>query len=97
KFLRPMQTVSIGYGINNELSNVLREENADHLVKLNIDTGIFGGIIGSRNHFGMNYNLDARMRHDMTWDFIYNGGLDIAFLSFAEIDKIGRASCREIV
>src|SRR5690625_2079772 len=92
QFLKPKQTVSIGYGINNELSNVLREENADHLVKLNIDTGIFGGIIGSRNHFGMNYNLDARMRHDMTWDFIYNGGLDIAFLSFAEIDKSGNVN-----
>ena len=92
QFLKRGYAVSIGYGINNELSNVLREERADHLVKLNIDTGIFGGIIGSRNHFGMNYNLDARMRHDMTWDFIFNGGLDIAFLSFAEIDKAGNVN-----
>ena len=92
QFLKRGHAVSIGYGINNELSNVLREEQADHLVKLNIDTGIFGGIIGSRNHFGMNYNLDARMRHDMTWDFIFNGGLDIAFLSFAEIDKAGNVN-----
>lgn len=89
QFLKPGHAVSIGYGINNELSNVLREEQAEELVKLNIDTGIFGGIIGSRNHFGMNYNLDARMRHEMTWDFIFNGGLDIAYLSFAEIDQSG--------
>src|SRR5699024_12761402 len=40
----------------------------------------------------MNYNLDARMRHDLTWDFIYNGGLDIASLSFAEIDKSGNVN-----
>ncbi len=59
---------------------------------MNIDTGIFGGMIGSGNHFGMNYNLDARMRHDMTWDFIFNGGLDIAFLSFAEIDSSGNVN-----
>ncbi|PWG68148.1 acyl CoA:acetate/3-ketoacid CoA transferase, partial [Enterobacter mori] len=45
--------VSIGFGINNELSNVLIEEEADHLVQLNIDTGVFGGIIGSRDYFGM--------------------------------------------
>nr|WP_250130161.1 hypothetical protein [Jeotgalicoccus sp. WY2] len=49
-------------------------------------------MIGSGNHFGMNYNLDARMRHDMTWDFIFNGGLDIAFLSFAEIDSSGNVN-----
>ncbi|PNZ60002.1 acyl CoA:acetate/3-ketoacid CoA transferase [Staphylococcus casei] len=84
--------VSIGFGINNELSNVLIEEEADHLVQLNIDTGVFGGIIGSRDYFGMNYNLSARMRHDQTWDFIYNGGLDIAFLSFAEVDQHGNVN-----
>lgn len=92
QFLKPGHAVSVGYGINNELSNVLREEHADDLVKLNIDTGIFGGMIGSGHHFGMNYNLDARMRHDMTWDFIFNGGLDIAFLSFAEIDSAGNVN-----
>lgn len=92
KFLQEGDGVSVGYGINNELSNVLREEQADNLVKLNIDTGIFGGMIGSGNNFGMNYNLDARMRHDMTWDFIYNGGLDIAYLSFAEIDRFGNVN-----
>lgn len=92
QFLKPGHRVSIGYGINNELSNVLREEGAEDLVKLNIDTGIFGGMIGSGNYFGMNYNLDARMRHDMTWDFIFNGGLDIAFLSFAEIDSSGNVN-----
>ncbi|WP_462421083.1 fatty acid degradation protein FadX [Salinicoccus sp. Marseille-QA3877] len=92
QFLKEGDGVSVGYGINNELSNVLREEAADHLVRLNIDTGIFGGMIGSGNHFGMNYNLDARMRHDMTWDFIYNGGLDVAFLSFAEIDGSGNVN-----
>lgn len=92
QFLKPGHAVSIGYGINNELSNMLREEQADSLVKLNIDTGIFGGIIGSGKRFGMNYNLEARMRHDMTWDFIFNGGLDIAFLSFAEIDSAGNVN-----
>lgn len=92
QFLMQGDVVSVGFGINNELSNVLIEEQADSLVQLNIDTGVFGGIIGSGNYFGMNYNLDARMRHDMTWDFIYNGGLDIAYLSFAEIDQSGNVN-----
>lgn len=92
QYLKQGDIVSIGFGINNELSNILVEEQADHLVQLNMDTGIFGGWIGSREQFGMNYNLSARMRHDMTWDFIYNGGIDVAYLSFAEVDQYGNVN-----
>lgn len=92
QFLNEGNVVSIGFGINNELSNLLIEEQVEDLVQVNIDTGVFGGVIGSKKNFGMNYNLDARMRHDMTWDFIYNGGLDIAYLSFAEIDRFGNVN-----
>ena len=28
----------------------------------------------------------------MTWDFIYSGGLDVAYLSFAEIDQHGNVN-----
>jgi len=84
--------ISIGFGINNELSNVLEEEQVNHLVQTNIDTGVFGGLISSGKRFGMNYNLSARMRHDSTWDFIYNGGIDVAFLSFAEVDQYGNVN-----
>lgn len=92
QFLCEGDVISIGFGINNELSNVLLEEHANHLVQPNIDTGVFGGWISSREHFGMNYNLSARMRHDMTWDFIYNNGLDVAYLSFAEVDPMGNVN-----
>ncbi|WP_323703770.1 malonate decarboxylase subunit alpha [Mammaliicoccus sp. Dog046] len=92
RFLTEGDVVSIGFGINNELSNLLVEERVEDLVQLNIDTGVFGGLIGSGQNFGMNYNLDARMRHEMTWDFIYNGGLDIAYLSFAEVDQFGNVN-----
>lgn len=92
QFLRLGDVVSIGFGINNDLSNLLIEERADDLVQLNIDTGVFGGMISSGQNFGMNYNVSAQMRHDQTWDFIYNGGLDVAYLSFAEIDALGNVN-----
>ena len=41
-------------------------------MQLNVDTGNFGGMV--MEYFGMNYNLDARMRHEMTWT-LYSGGL----------------------
>ncbi|GGI43093.1 CoA-transferase [Mammaliicoccus stepanovicii] len=92
QFLNKGHVVSIGFGISNDLSNLLVEEKADNLVQLNIDIGNFGGMIGSGKNYGMNYNVDAKLRHEMTWDFIYNGGLDVAYLSFAEIDQYGNVN-----
>ena len=59
QFLTYGDTISIGYGINNELSNLLHEECVEHDVQPILDVGIFGGFVGSREHFGMNYNADA--------------------------------------
>ncbi|PTK44207.1 acyl CoA:acetate/3-ketoacid CoA transferase, partial [Staphylococcus nepalensis] len=77
QFLTRGDTISIGFGINNELSNLLYEEQAEQLVQPIQDIGIFGGFLGSGKHFGMNADVDFRMRHDQTWDFIYNGGVSI--------------------
>lgn len=92
QLLQQGDTISIGYGINNELTNLLHEEGVEDAVQPLMDTGIFGGFIGSRQHFGMNYNTEARMRHELTWDFIYNGGVSVAYLSFAEVDAKGNVN-----
>lgn len=92
QFLTQDDVVSVGFGINNDLSQLLIEEKVTEAVQLNIDTGTYGGLLGSGMQYGMNYNLDAKMRHDMTWDFIYNGGIDIAFLSFGEVDADGNVN-----
>ncbi|MDU0286894.1 fatty acid degradation protein FadX [Staphylococcus pseudintermedius] len=92
QFLSVGDTMSIGYGINNELTNLLHEEHVNDLVQPIMDIGIFGGFIGSREHFGMNYNSDVRMRHELTWDYIYNGGVSIALMSFAEVDQHGNVN-----
>lgn len=92
EFLKKDDVISIGFGINNELTNLLVEEEVHHLVHPILDIGIFGGYIGSRENFGMNYNTEAKLRQDMTWDFIYNGGVDIAYMSFAEFDQHGNVN-----
>lgn len=40
----------------------------------------------------MNYNADVRMPHDRAWDFIYNNGVSVAYLSFAEVDQYGNVN-----
>ncbi|MDU3836767.1 MAG: acyl CoA:acetate/3-ketoacid CoA transferase, partial [Staphylococcus aureus] len=92
QFLTYGDTISIGYGIDNELSNLLHEECVEHDVQPILDVGIFGGFVGSREHFGMNYNADVRMPHDRAWDFIYNNGVSVAYLSFAEVDQYGNVN-----
>lgn len=92
QLLRAGDTISIGYGINNELANVLHEEQVLDDVEPILDIGIFGGFISSGDRFGMNYNFNARMRHEQTWDFIYNGGISVACLSFAEVDQQGNVN-----
>lgn len=92
QFLTTGDTISIGYGINNELTNLLYEEHVAHQVQPILDIGIFGGFVGSRQRFGMNYNADVRISHDQAWDFIYNHGVSVAYLSFAEVDQYGNVN-----
>src|SRR5699024_1899529 len=92
QFLLQGDVISIGFGINNELSNLLTEEGVNDLVQPNIDTGVYCGLISSGKQCGMNYNLSGRIRHDITLDFIYNGGVYIAFLSFAQVDAKGNVN-----
>ena len=92
QFLRKDNVVSIGFGISNGTSKLLYEENVEDLVQLNMDLGMMGGFQGSRETMGMNYNSSAVIRHDMSWDFIYNKGIDIALLSFAEVDENGNVN-----
>ncbi len=57
-----IQLASVTASIMNSL--IYYEECVEHDVQPILDVGIFGGLVGSREHFGMNYNADLRMPHD---------------------------------
>lgn len=92
QFLKKNDLAIIGYGISNFSSQLLLEEQATDLVDVMIDLGTIGGYQGAGQTVGMHYNLGAMIRHEMSWDMIYAGGVDIALLSFAEIDQAGNVN-----
>ncbi|MDO5649673.1 MAG: CoA-transferase [Gallicola sp.] len=96
KFLKQDDVVGIGYGISNDTSHLLIEEEAHELVQLNLDLGILGGYQGARKSMGYNYNSSAKIPHDNSWDLIYGGGLDVALLSFAEVDQYGNVNVSQL-
>lgn len=96
KFLNKDDVVGIGYGISNDTSHLLIEEDAHDLVQLNLDLGMLGGYQGARRSMGYNYNSSAKIPHDNSWDMIYGGGLDVALLSFAEVDQYGNVNVSKL-
>ena len=59
---------------------------------LTVDPGVMGGIPTSGADFGAAINCQAVIDHCAQFDFIDGGGLDCAFLGFAECDRLGNVN-----
>ncbi|MCI9332931.1 MAG: acyl CoA:acetate/3-ketoacid CoA transferase [Oscillibacter sp.] len=87
KEMRPGDITNVGVGIAAGLGEVAEEENVSDLLNYTIEQGLIGGIPASGPDFGTGINYDAIINGDYQFDFYDGGGLDIAFLSFAEVDQ----------
>ena len=74
------------------IGSVCNEERIYRYVTLSADAGIIGGVPTSGLDFGAAINADAVLDHISAFDFIDGGGLDIAFLGFAQADKNGNVN-----
>jgi propionate CoA-transferase len=90
--LFPGCVANLGYGVSTGVARILAEEDLSDSVTLTVEQGIIGGTPVSGNDFGAAVNYDALIEQAAQFDFYDGGGLDIAFLSFAEVDGAGNVN-----
>jgi len=90
--LRPGMVANLGVGVPDGVGTVLGEEGCDELVTLTFEHGIFGGVSAPGILFGAAMNHRAVVDAPDIIDFYHGGGLDVAFLGFAEIDEQGNVN-----
>jgi propionate CoA-transferase len=88
----PGAVVNLGYGVSNGISQVAAEEGFYKEVVLTIEQGLMGGVPAVGKDAGTAFNYDAMFDQPYQFDFYDGGGLDIAFLSFAEVDQQGNVN-----
>jgi propionate CoA-transferase len=78
---------NLGSGISTGIAALAAEENAVDDVVLTNEQGLIGGMPASGNEPGAGRNYQAMVDQPYQFDFYDGGGIDLAFLSFAEVDE----------
>ena len=81
--------INLGIGVPEVLGAVAAEERVvDHLT-LTAEPGVIGGMPQGGLDFGAAVNTQALLHQNQQFDFYDGGGLDLACLGMAEIDRTG--------
>jgi propionate CoA-transferase len=85
----PNAICNLGAGISTGIATVAAEENIIDRVVLTNEQGFIGGAPLTGPDSGTAQNYDAVVDQPYQFDFYDGGGLDLAFLSFVEVDPTG--------
>lgn len=87
--IEPEMVCNIGAGICTGIGLVATEEGILSEFVLTNEQGLIGGAPASGLEAGAAWNYDAIVDQPYQFDFYDGGGLDLAFLSFVEVDPTG--------
>ena len=84
--------MNLGFGVANAIATVAIEEGIVNDLVLTVEQGLIGGAPATGKDAGASVNFDAMVDQPYQFDFYDGGGLDIAFLSFAQVDSAGNVN-----
>ena len=87
--LFPKAICNLGAGISTGIANIAAEEGFLDQITLTNEQGLIGGAPASGVDAGAAMNYDAIVDQPYQFDFYDGGGIDLAFLSFAQVDGEG--------
>ena len=90
--LRVGKMLNLGIGTSDAVGSVGGEEDIFDLLTFSTELGAFGGMPARGPDFPATWNPDATVDHAHMFDHYDGGGLDIACLSMAELDKHGNVN-----
>lgn len=87
--LRKGAYVNLGYGMSDGVPIVAQQEEIIDQLVFMIEQGASAGIPTTGLNFGAMYNPASIVDDGYQFDFFHGGGLDLAYLGFAQIDEEG--------